>query len=447
MPRLCFVLVAGLDDALLRKAPGLPTLSSLPHRGVYEPALPAVTCTAQATLTTGAAADRHGIVCNGLFTHRFPDLRPHLDLTSHADARVQVSFWEQSNTLLEAARFWKNLGKKVAMLFWQNSMRGAADVVLTPKPTHTADGKTLTACFSDPPELYPDLAARLGPFPLHHYWSPMAGLPSSQWIARAAEQVWQTHRPDLQLVYLPHLDFNLMRLGPGHPGVVKDLHDLDALLAPLAAQVRADGGRLVVAGDYGMTDVATPVLPNLALREAGLLATKPDAAGKLVVDYDQTPAFVMVDHQVAYLYARPGRVEDALRVVTALRGVERALTDREDLERVGLATPRAGDAVLFAAPTAWFAHDWWRSPDEKPAWQFAVDIHNKPGFDPRELFFDPVNKCIAQDPALVKGSHGLTDDPARWPVLLSDAPLSFSPNPQSLNAAEIAPWLAQLLTA
>ena len=429
----------------MKRAGPLKLLGSLPHRAVYQPVLPAVTCTAQATLTTAVPPAQHGIICNGLYTHGHAELQPHLDLTSHAEARKNVSFWEQSNALLQAPRFWKGMGKKVAMLFWQHSMGGAADIVITPKPQHTPDGKTLTACWSDPPDLYATLVQNLGPFPLHNYWSPMAGLPSSQWIAKAAEYVWQTHTPDLQLVYIPHLDFNLQRLGPSHSAIVKDLQDVDALLTDLAAQVRADGGTLIIAGDYGMYEVTTPILPNVALRRAGLLKTTPDAAGKLLVDYDASDAFVMADHQVAYLYAKPGRENDALRVLTALPGVERAISEKQELEDSGLANPRIGSAALFAAPTAWFAHDWWLSDDEKPAWQFSVDIHNKPGFDPRELFLDPAKKCIAQNPDLVKGSHGLTDDPARWPVLLSDAPFTIDSTAEQLSPLHIAPWLADLL--
>jgi Type I phosphodiesterase / nucleotide pyrophosphatase len=434
MPRICLILIAGFDRSLLVRAGQLPTLSSLPHHTTYQPALPAVTSTAQATLTTGFTPDQHGIICNGLYTHGNPELHKHLDLSNHADARKNVSFWEQSNSLLQVPRFWHVRGypkKKTAMLFWQNSMPApdgsnpAADIVLTPKPAHTPDGKTLTACWSNPADLYPTLVSQFGPFPLHNYWSPMAGLPSSQWIVNAAQHVWTTHQPDLQLVYIPHLDFNLLRLGPSNPQIL---------------QIRADHATLLIAGDYGMHDVTTPTLPNLALRQAGLLATRPDSQGKLLMDYANSAAFVMADHQIAFLYTKPNRVEDSLRILTALPGLERAYTQKDDLTDIGLATPRAGEAVLLAAPTAWFAHDYWESDAEKPLWQFTVDIHNKPGFDPRELFFDPAKKCIAQNPLLVKGSHALIDDPSCWPVLLSDHPL-----PDITKATQLAPHLATLL--
>jgi predicted AlkP superfamily pyrophosphatase or phosphodiesterase len=444
MPRTCLVLVAGLDANLMARNPNLPTLSSLKHATPYKPVVPAVTSTMQATLTTGGTAAEHGIIANGLYTFNRPELRGHLDLSNHAESRQQVSFWEQSNALLQRPRFWEGMNRKVAMLFWQNSMQGAADIVLTPKPTHTADGKTLTACWSNPANLYATLVEKLGAFPLHNYWSPMAGLPSSQWIARAAEMVWDGlagETPDLQLVYIPHLDYNLQRLGPSHPQNDKDLADVDALLAPLAAKVRASDGTLIVAGDYGMFDVATPVLPNLALRDARLLETRPDADGKLLVDYANSKAFAMADHQVAHVYVQPGYEEDVRNVFTKLRGVLRVLGGADELADVTLNSLRSGEFVLLANPDAWFAHDWWLSDDEKPRWQFTVDIHNKPGYDPRELFFDPARKCVEQDPGRVRGSHGLTHDPTRWPMILSDAVL---PSSEPFSATLIASWLARV---
>ncbi len=427
------------------QAPGL--LGQMAWRSVYSPAFPAVTCTAQATLTTGANAGDHGIICNGLYTRGQPDIQKHLDLSNHAESRVNVSFWEQNNALLQRPRFWKNAGagakKKTAMLFWQHSMGGAADIVLTPKPEHTPDGKTLTTCWSDPPGLYAELTQLLGPFPLHQYWSPMAGLGSSQWIAKASEHVWKKLAPDLQLVYIPHLDFNLQRLGPEHPAILKDLQDLEVLLAPLAAQVRADGGELVILGDYGMTETRRAVFPNVALRNAGLLTTKTDAGGKLLVDYERSAAFVMADHQVAFLYAQPGSEKAAIAVLEKLEGVARIAAGGAELKAIAVGNARAGNAVLLAAPDAWFAHDWWLADDEKPRWQFGVDIHNKPGFDPRELFFDPVRKCIAQDAGLVKGSHGLVGDRTRWPMVFSDKPLAG--DGEALNASQLAGILQRLL--
>lgn len=460
MTRVCVILVAGLDGRLLNRSlgskspgtPGLPVLSQFTHRTPLVPVLPAVTCTMQATMTTGVGPGGHGIIANGLYTHGRKDLQAHLDLSSHADFRTDVSFWEQSNQLLEAPRFWRKGGgggggggdKKVALLFCQNSMDGAADIVLTPKPTHTPDGKTITACWSAPSELYGRLTAELGPFPLQHYWGPMASLPSSQWICRAAELVWKQDRPDLEIVYVPHLDYDLQRLGPDDLRLVEQLATVDAMLAPLVDAVRRDGGQVVIMGDYGMVPVTRAESPNLTLRHAGLLTTRPDAGGKLLVDYDRSAAFAMVDHQIAHVYVSPARREEACRLLAGLPEVERVLSTPTELATAGLSHARTGSLVLLAQADTWFAHDWWYSEGEKPAWQFAVDIHRKPGYDPRELFFDPVRKCIAQDTALVKGSHGLVSTvPDQWPVLLCDR--AIAPVGYALPATSAAGYLTALL--
>jgi hypothetical protein len=250
-------------------------------------------------------------------------------------------------------------------------------------------------------------------------------------------------------VYIPQLDYNLMRQGPSSEAVEKDLQDVDALLAPLAEKVRADGGIFIVAGDYGMSDVNRFVMPNLSLRTMGLLATRSDADGKVVVDYDASAAFAMVDHQVAHVYVKPGRAAEVAQLLRNLPGIGRVLATKEEIAAAGLANERTGDLVLLATSDAWLAHDWWLSDDEKPKWQFGVDIHSKPGFDTRELFFDPAKKRIAQDAGLVKGSHGLVDEATRWPMLLSDAKLPAAPEDPDggIRATSIAGWLKRMLAS
>ena len=50
---------------------------------------------------------------------------------------------------------------------------------------------------------------------------------------------------------------------------------------------------------------------------------------------------------------------------------------------------------------------WWTDPREAPDWATHIDIHNKPGYDPSELFFGgffPPRTC--QDHTRIKGTHG-----------------------------------------
>ena len=440
MPRICFILVAGLDQQLASTTADVFT--SFAHRNTLAPVTPAVTCTMQATLTTGKIPARHGIICNGLYTHDNAALQQFLDDDSFPEFRRQISFWEQSNQLLQTPRFWTGKPIRTAMLFWQQSMPDAADIVLTPKPEHTPDGKTVASCFSRPHDLYQRLTAKLGAFPLHQYWGPLASLPSSQWIINAAMDIWRHDPVDLQLLYVPHLDYNLQRLGPDHPAVAKDAADVATLLAPLVDMVRKDGGIPVIAGDYAMNAVSKAIFPNRALRDAGLLKTHTDEDGKLLIDFAASRAVAMVDHQIAYIYCAADAVDPTKKLLPSLDGIGNLAISAEEKSRLGLNTPRAGQIIALSNSDAWFAHDWWHNDAEKPRWQFSVDIHRKPGYDPRELFFDPVRKCIAQDTTLVKGSHGVIAAASeKQPVLLSDV----APPAAHTPATDIAGWLANLL--
>jgi hypothetical protein len=69
--------------------------------------------------------------------------------------------------------------------------------------------------------------------------------------------------------------------------------------------------------------------------------------------------------------------------------------------------PRAGDLILVANLNKWFDYRWWSQADEAPVFAKMVDIHRKPGYDPCELFWDRSINGVSQNPALVKGSHGI----------------------------------------
>jgi hypothetical protein len=408
MNRVCLIDMPGLSRELLRLLPVESALGKWVARQAISsltPSWPAVTCSVQATLTTGHAPDKHGIVANGVATYRSEADQKLVDASNFAEYRRNVSFWEQSNQFLDVPRFWqdeKGQSKyKTALLFFQSCMPGfagdlkpAADVVLTPKPDHGPDGKLVSLCWSQPGDLVPRLFKQLGPFPLMNYWGPMAGIASSQWIARAAAAVWAEEKPMLQLVYIPHLDYDLQRFGPRSPQAQKAVEDVAAALEPLLAAVANDESKLVLLSEYAISPVSRSIQPNALLREAGLLKTVPTADGELI-DYPQSAAFALVDHQIAHLYSQSAEAE---RVLVAA-GMER-------VDRSILSHRRAGDMLLQAPADAWLDYQWWREPELAPSFAGTVDIHRKPGYDPLELFFDPATRKISQNAALIKGSHG-----------------------------------------
>ncbi|MDH3584894.1 MAG: alkaline phosphatase family protein, partial [Phycisphaerae bacterium] len=401
------------------------------HRTAIRPQLPAVTMPVQATFTTGVDPSDHGIIANGLPTWRLPEVRSALDLASYVPYRSKVSFWEQSNQLLTAPRVWTKDGRKVALLFVQSSMQGAADIVVTPKPEHTADGRMIPKCWTDPPDLHKRLTAELGPFPLQNYWGPAAGMDSSAWIIKAAIRVWQWEMADLQFVYVPQLDYDLQRLGPDDPAVIESIYQVLDLLTPMFQAAKEGGARVLILSEYGMTAVDRSVAPNAHLRAAGLLEV--NAAGE--VDYDASAVFALCDHQVAHVYCRDAEsIDEAESLLSALEEVHLVYRGAQRAE-IGLDSPRSGDLVVFSHADAWFEYRWWDDWTQAPDYAWEVDIHRKPGYDPTELFWDPQGKRIHADrPQMVKGSHGaFPPDQADWPVLIG-RPRA----PDTCTAAEIA---------
>jgi len=445
--RVCVIDMPGLSRDLLSAIPANSTLGqwiASQRIAALTPCFPAVTCPMQATLTTGKSPAQHGIIANGLPNWRFPQDQRLVDHDAHVEYRKKISFWEQSNQFLDAPRFWQDSSGrsryKTALLFFQNSMPGfvdprrpAADIVLTPKPDHGPDGKLTSLIWSDPPELNAELTADLGPFPLMNYWGPMAGIASSQWIAKAAARVWNKHAPALQFTYIPHLDYDLQRFGPNSPAAIKAVADAAAALTPLVAAVLASGGKLVLLSEYAMQPVTAAVSPNRLLADAGLFLTRATPDGHRI-DFEKSAAVAMVDHQVAYIYARDEAARENARGVLQ----KNELLTVADPAKLAVNHRRGGDLVVISAPHAWLDYRWWTNPADAPAFARTVDIHRKPGYDPLELFWDRAANGVSQDASLVKGSHGRGGEGEA--VLVCDELAAGN-----LNATEVAGVIERML--
>jgi len=426
--------VVGLTADLLGDA--TPNLQALARQGGMRPlrtVLPAVTCSAQSTFTTGLLPRGHGCVANGWY---FRDT-------------AEVRLWLQANQLIAGEKIWEAAVRRdpdftCAKLFWWYNMYSSADFSVTPRPLYPADGRKIPDIHAEPPDLRAELTDKLGVFPLFNFWGPKAGIASSRWIADCARHIYDTRRPTLTLVYLPHLDYNLQRLGPGHPDIRKDLQEIDAVCGELIADMQHDGTRVVVLSEYGITQVSGAVHINRVLREAGLLRIKPEL-GREMLDVGASHAFAVADHQVAHVYVRsPLRVPEVKRFLEGIPGIETVL-DEEGKRAHGLDHPRSGELVAISAADRWFSYYFWLDDARAPDFARTVDIHRKPGFDPVELFLDPALKApalkvgwtlarkalgfrylmdvIPLDATLVKGSHGrITDDPNAGPVFISSEP-------------------------
>lgn len=429
--------VVGLSRKLL--GPDTPHLSALAQAGACRPiseVTPAVTCTAQSTYLTGVLPSQHGIVANGWY---FRDLS-------------EVWFWRQSNRLVQAPKIWEMARARdpdftCANLFWWHAMYASVDFTVTPRPMYPADGRKIPDVYTEPPELRDELTRELGQFPLFNFWGPLANVVSSQWITRAALRVLERHSPSLTLVYLPHLDYNLQRLGPDtdHPRLRQDLREVDGLSGELIEAARSSGRRVVVVSEYGITPVSGAVAINRALRSSGFLRVRTEL-GRELLDAGASEAFAVVDHQLAHVYVqRPDQVDAVRRCIEELPGVE-AVHAGEGKQALGLNHERSGELVAVSRPDRWFSYPYWLEPERAPDFARTVDIHRKPGYDPVELFLDPklalpklsvgyrllkkrlgfrtlMDVISSEDTDLVRGSHGRpTDDPDDGPLLLSNVP-------------------------
>ena len=459
MKRTAILNIVGLTRRLIGEAtPNLVRFAAGGSLSTVRPAFPAVTCTAQATYLTGLSPAEHGIVANGWYDREL----------------AEVHFWKQSNRLVSGKKLWEHArecdpGFTCANLFWWFNRYSSVDFSITPRPIYCADGKKVFDITSEPLSIALEIKRDLGEFPFASFWGPRAGIASSRWIADAAKWIEDRHSPSLNLVYLPHLDYNLQRLGPDldSPEIQNDLRQIDAIAGELIAFFEARGVKVIILSEYGITAVDLPIFLNRLFRQRGWLAIK-DELGRDILDCGASRTFAVADHQVAHVYVNSGDAALHADVRAALErtpGVERVLDRDEQIAR-GIWHERSGDLLAVATPGAWFCYYYWDDDRKAPDFAWTVDIHRKPGYDPAELFIDPAIRfphvrvakfllkkklglralleVIPLDATLVRGSHGrVPEDPDDHPVLIAE---NGGGLPRLIDASDVFAFLLKTCT-
>ncbi len=492
MNRLAVINVVGLTESLIGEH--TPRIAEFHKRGALAqitPAFPAVTCTAQSNYLTGKLPAQHGIVGNGWYNREL----------------AEIQFWKQSNHLVQSPKLWDALREQSALdtrhstldtkfscakIFWWFNMYSTADYSLTPRPMYPADGRKIFDVYSWPYSIRAEIKRDLGEFPFFGFWGPAAGIKTPQgsadcatrWITEAAKWIENKLSPTLNLIYLPHLDYNLQRHGAyvggtgvslvlsgvppenlaklppdeirrdaefnrrdacsTNPKIFADLHAIDAIVGDLIQFFGQRGVQVVLLSEYGITNVDTPVHLNRLFRKQGWLAVK-DELGLEILDAGASKVFAVADHQVAHIYLNDASLEKSVRdLLDKADGVESVLGKTEKIA-AGIDHPRAGDLMAIAKENTWFTYYYWLDDARAPDFARTVDIHRKPGFDPVELFLDPniplpklkiawrllqkrlgfrmLMDVIPLDATQVKGSHGRRPaDKKDWPVFITEQP-------------------------
>ena len=392
------VSVAGLGwrDLETRGLARLAGLEFRPARSVF----PAVTCTAQAGLRTALPAREHGMVCNGAWSR----------------ALRRASFWEQSAGLVRGERIWaaaRARGDSVGMFFFQQSLGESVDRLVSPAHVHKHEGGSILYRYAQPPEADAALRARNGAFPLHRYWGPLAHPKAGDACLADFLAMQEAFPCDVAFLYLPTLDYDAQRFGPDDPRGDRAWTRFRRELETLAALAEKAGASLTVLGEYAIEPVAAPpAFPNRTLREAGLFRTR-TLRGMAYPDFPASRAFAMCDHEIAHVYVPdPADVPAARAALEATGDYELVQERAPDLE---WAHETAGELLLLAKAGSWCAYPWWTDRREAPDYATHIDIHNKPGYDPSELFFDRslwLHPRTCQNHSRIRGSHGRVCDVA-----------------------------------
>ena len=351
---------------------------------------------------------------------------------------------------------------------------------------YPADGRKIFDIYTWPYSIRTEIKRDLGEFPFFGFWGPAAGVKTpqgsadaaSRWIAESAKWIENKFSPTLNLIYLPHLDYNLQRQGPFvagdevtslhssipnselrtpnwsepphvgsykiNPAIIPDLQAIDAIVGDLIQFFSQRSVQVVLLSEYGITNVDTPVHLNRLFRQQGWLTVK-DESGLEILDAGASNVFAVADHQVAHVYLNDVSLEKSVReLLEKTSGVEKILGKAEKTA-TGIDHPRAGDLIAVARENAWFSYYYWDDDARAPDFARTVDIHRKPGYDPVELFLDPkiplpklkiawrllqkklgfrmLMDVVPLDATLVKGSHGRRPaDKKDWPVFITGRP-------------------------
>ena len=370
------VIAAGLGYGLLERN-GMTEIAGLkfaPKASVF----PAVTCVAQASLRTGLSPSEHGMISNGYWS----------------DTLQKPIFWEQSCRLVKGERVWS---KNSGVFFFQQSLGEDVELIVSPAPIHKHGGGMIMSCYTKPTGMVDVLTKLCGKFPLWRYWGPLASPKVGRKCISYFEEMTNIHDVDEAYLYLPTLDYAAQKYGPDSSAAKAALKEFRKQLERIADIAMHRGCELKVTGDYEITEVtAEPVLPNVILRREGFFKTR-TVGGMGYPDFYQSTAFAMCDHEVAVIVG-PER-EKAAELLLKIGEFE--IGSLESVESTGTANyqlPTANCQLLLAKRGAWCGYEWWTDKREAPDFASHVDIHNKPGYDPKELFF--FNKGV------VKGTHG-----------------------------------------
>lgn len=242
-----------------------PVLGELAKRGAVALAVrsvfPALTYPAHATLMTGALPARHGIVHNEPF-----------------EPGGQSGRWIWESSAFRVPTLWDAVrarGGTTAAISWPVTVGAAIDWNV-PDVWDPADPGSIAPirAATQPPGLFEELE-REATGALSDRTFSLGSVGREDVVGAMAAYLFDRHRPTLMLVHSIGLDHVRHRLGSDNPIAVRAIAAADRAIARIVETVErlglVDRVTFIVTGDHGSVDVHTTLLPNVWLRDGGLV--------------------------------------------------------------------------------------------------------------------------------------------------------------------------------
>lgn len=417
--RLLLISIDGLRPDYLSAADlhglKIPALRELHARGVHASGvrgvLPTATYPSHASIITGAAPARHGIIAN----HPFGVEIEGLDVWYYYAEDIKVpTLWDAADAA----------GRVVGSVSWPVTVGMPAIRYNIPEYalTRTDEDLKLTRGAATP-GLMRELAPQAG-----EYITDNKQAVARDWArARYALELIRRKKPDLLTVHFAATDHFQHRLGPFHPTVNAALEEIDQMVGQLVTAMRAlDPAAVVcIVSDHGFAPVGGFCYLDAAFVRAGLITLK--STGKSV-------EAAGVSRWVARTWSAGG---SAAVVLQKPDDAAARATVRRVLDELA-ANPDNGIARILDA-------DQIRAMGGAPTAEFWVDM--RPGFQ-----IHPALDTKTLAPAITaavsgRGAHGYAPDHAEMnsTFVLAGADIREGHALAVIDMRSIAPTLAKVM--
>lgn len=356
-----------------------PNLAALMRRGIWAEGVvgvfPTMTYPSHATLMTGVASAKHGIVSNRYFD----------PLREGGSAWYWYADDFKVPTLIGAV---EATGRRTAAIAWPSTINiGAAFNVpdfWRPGSRHASDRNLLEA-ISSPPDIL-DAAGdfRGSPIGERNHWSDRERVDIARYVI-------ERHKPALVMLHLLGTDAAQHDHGPGSSEAFRAVEEADRHIGELVSSLQragiADRTVIVVASDHGFLPATRALQPNTLLHDSGLIRL--DGEGEV----KEWRAMFHADGGSTILHLNNESDVEAVRIVRELletrmqergSGIRRVLS-REQIASMGGSAPLAlevedGFRALDDVSGSWFdeldAKGTHGHPPDRPEMRASLIISN-----------------------------------------------------------------------